>query len=92
LYLEVSDLANDIANKAAKHLSKKVEHVRCTDIEQHMTEVEKIEFIDYKFKINLNKLLLGSISKVQDEFIITTNQNLSDEYKNFTKRLLARIF
>lgn len=50
-----------------------------------MTEVEKIEFIDYKFKNNLNKLLLGSISKVQDEFIITTNQNLSDEYKNFTK-------
>jgi len=85
LYLEVSDLANDIANKAAKHLSKKVEHVRCTGIEQHMTEVEKIEFIDYKFKNNLNKLLLGSISKVQDEFIITTNQNLSDEYKNFTK-------
>ncbi|MDB7086338.1 ImmA/IrrE family metallo-endopeptidase [Enterococcus mundtii] len=50
-----------------------------------MTEVENIEFIDYKFKNNLNKLLLGSISKVQDEFIITTNKNLSDEYKNFTK-------
>lgn len=85
LYYEVSDLANDIANKAAKHLSKKVEYVRCTDIEQYMTEVEKIEFIDYKFKNNLNKLLLGSISKVQDEFIITTNKNLSDEHKNFTK-------
>ncbi|WP_258082420.1 ImmA/IrrE family metallo-endopeptidase [Enterococcus mundtii] len=50
-----------------------------------MTEVEKIEFIDYKFKNNLNKLLLKSISKVQDEFIITPNQNLSDEHKNFTK-------
>lgn len=85
MYLEVSDLANDIANKAAKHLSKKVEYVRCSDIEQYMTEVENIEFIDYKFKNNLNKLLLGSISKVQDEFIITTNKNLSDEYKNFTK-------
>lgn len=85
LYFEVSDLANDIANKAAKHLSKKVEYIRCSDIEQYMTEVENIEFIDYKFKSNLNKLLLGSISKVQDEFIITTNKNLSDEYKNFTK-------
>lgn len=85
LYFEVSDLANDIANKAAKHLSKKVEYVRCSDIEQYMTEVENIEFIDYNFKNNLNKVLLGSISKVQDEFIITTNKNLSDEYKNFTK-------
>lgn len=85
LYYEVSDLANDIANKAAKHLSKKVEYIRCSDIEQYMTEVENIEFIDYKFKNNLNKVLLGSISKVQDEFIITTNKNLSDEYKNFTK-------
>lgn len=85
LYYEVSDLANDIANKTAKHLSKKVEHVRCSDIEQYMTEVENIEFIDYKFKNNLNKVLLGSISKVQDKFIITTNKNLSTEYKNFTK-------
>lgn len=85
LYYEVSDLANDIANKAAKHLSKKVEYIRCSDIEQYMTEVENIEFIDYKFKNNLNKVLLGSISKIQDECIITTNQNLSDEYKNFTK-------
>ncbi|WP_066026172.1 ImmA/IrrE family metallo-endopeptidase [Enterococcus mundtii] len=85
LYYEVSDLANDIANKAAKYLSKKVEYIRCSDIEQYMTEVENIEFIDYKFKNNLNKVLLGSISKVQDEFIITTNKNLSDEYKNFTK-------
>lgn len=92
LYYEVSDLANDIANKAAKHLSKKVEYVRCSDIEQYMTEVENIEFIDYKFKNNLNKVLLRSISKVQDEFIVTTNKNLSDEHKNFTKRLLARRF
>lgn len=85
LYFEVSDLANDIANKVAKYLSKKVEYIKCCDIEQYMTEVKNIEFIDYKFKNNLSKVLLGSISKIQDEFIITTNKNLSDEYKNFTK-------
>lgn len=85
LYFEVSDLANSIAKKTAIHFSKKIEEIKCHDIEQYMIEVEHVEFVDYNFKNNLNKKLLGSINKVQGEFIITTNTNLLFECKNFTK-------
>lgn len=85
LYFEVSDLANSIAKKTAIHFSKKIEEIKCHDIEQYMIEVENVEFVDYNFKNNLSKKLLGSINKVQGEFIITTNTNLLFECKNFTK-------
>lgn len=65
--------------------TKKAEHVKCYDIENYMNKVENVEFIDYEFKNNLSKKMLGSITKVHGEIIITTNQNLMLERKNFTK-------
>ena len=62
-----------------------MEHVKCYDIENYLNEVEDVEFIDYDFKDNLSKKMLGSITKVHGEIIITTNQHLMLERKNFTK-------
>jgi len=53
--------------------------------ENYVNEVEDVEFIDYDFKDNLSKKMLGSITKVHGEIIITTNQHLMLERKNFTK-------
>ena len=41
--------------------------------------------MNYGFKNNLSKLMLGSINKIQDEIIITTNKNLMLERRSFTK-------
>lgn len=85
LYFEAADLANELSEEASYYCSKKIEHVNCYDIENYVNEVENVEFIDYDFKDNLSKKMLGSITKVHGEIIITTNQKLMLERKNFTK-------
>lgn len=85
LYFEAADLANELSEEVSYYCSKKMEHVKCYDIENYVNEVENIEFIEYKFKNNLSKKLLGSITKVHGEIIITTNQQLMLERKDFTK-------
>ena len=85
LYFEAADIANELSQEVAYYCSKKIEQVKCFDIESYMTEVEDIEFMDYKFKNNLSKKMLGSITKVYGEIIITTNQNIMLERQNFTK-------
>ncbi|OTO28481.1 hypothetical protein A5816_000749 [Enterococcus sp. 3G1_DIV0629] len=85
LFFEVSDLANELSEEVSYYCSKKMEHLKCYDIENYVNEVENIEFIEYKFKNNLSKKLLGSITKVHGEIIITTNQQLMLERKDFTK-------
>ncbi|EJB5627606.1 ImmA/IrrE family metallo-endopeptidase [Enterococcus faecium] len=81
LYFEAADLANELSEEVSYYCSKKMEHVKCYDL----NEVEDVEFIDYDFKDNLSKKMLGSITKVHGEIIITTNQHLMLERKNFTK-------
>ncbi|EMW6190384.1 ImmA/IrrE family metallo-endopeptidase [Enterococcus faecium] len=85
LYFEAADLANELSEEVSYYCSKKMEHVKCYDIESYVNEVENVEFIDYDFKDNLSKKMLGSITKVHGEIIITTNQHLMLERKNFTK-------
>ncbi|EGP5281384.1 ImmA/IrrE family metallo-endopeptidase [Enterococcus faecium] len=85
LYFEAADLANELSEEVSYYCSKKMEHVKCYDIENYLNEVEDVEFIDYDFKDNLSKKMLGSITKVHGEIIITTNQHLMLERKNFTK-------
>lgn len=85
LYFEAADLANELSEEVGYYCSKKMEHVKCYDIESYVNEVENVEFIDYDFKDNLSKKMLGSITKVHGEIIITTNQHLMLERKNFTK-------
>ncbi|HHJ5064785.1 TPA: ImmA/IrrE family metallo-endopeptidase [Enterococcus hirae] len=85
LYFEAADIANELSQEVAYYCSKKIEQVKCFDIESYMIEVEDIEFMEYKFKNNLSKKMLGSITKVYGEIIITTNQNLLLERQNFTK-------
>lgn len=85
LYFEAADLANELSEEVSYYCSKKMEHVKCYDIENYVNEVEDVEFIDYDFKDNLSKKMLGSITKVHGEIIITTNQHLMLERKNFTK-------
>ena len=53
--------------------------MKCHDIKLYVQEVENVEFVDYEFKNNLSKKLLDSISKVHNEDLITTNQNLLHE-------------
>ncbi|MGC3613125.1 toxin, partial [Enterococcus faecalis] len=65
--------------------SKNIEQVKCFDIEKYVTEVEDVEFVEYTFQKQLKRRMLGSISKVDDEVIITTNKELMFERKNFTK-------
>ena len=85
LYFEAADLANELSEEVSYYCSKKMEHVKCYDIENYVNEVEDVEFIDYDFKDNLSKKMLGCITKVHGEIIITTNQHLMLERKNFTK-------
>ena len=85
LYFEAADLANELSEEVSYYCSKKMEHVKCYNIESYVNEVENVEFIDYDFKDNLSKKMLGSITKVHGEIIITTNQHLMLERKNFTK-------
>ncbi|EGP4822338.1 ImmA/IrrE family metallo-endopeptidase [Enterococcus faecium] len=85
LYFEAADLANELSEEVGYYCSKKMEHVKCYNIESYVNEVENVEFIDYDFKDNLSKKMLGSITKVHGEIIITTNQHLMLERKNFTK-------
>ncbi|PZL72167.1 toxin [Enterococcus plantarum] len=85
LYFEAFNLANELTKEVAYYCSKKVEEVKCFDIEKYVNEVEDIEFIDYSFKKQLKNKMLGSTSKVYGEVIITTNKNLMLERKNFTK-------
>ncbi|OTO53037.1 ImmA/IrrE family metallo-endopeptidase [Enterococcus faecium] len=85
LYFEAADLANELSEEVGYYCSKKMEHVKCYDIESYVNEVENVEFIDYDFKDNLSKKMLGSITKVHGEIIIITNQHLMLERKNFTK-------
>lgn len=85
LYREAADLANELSQEVSYYCSKKIEQVKCYDIERYVQEVEHVEFVDYEFKNNLSKLMLGSINKIQDEIIITTNKKLMLERKNFTK-------
>lgn len=85
LYFEASELANELSYEVSNYFSKKIEHVKCYDIELYVQEVENVEFVEYEFKNNLSKLMLGSVNKIQDEIIITTNKNLMLERKNFTK-------
>ncbi|EGP0013819.1 ImmA/IrrE family metallo-endopeptidase [Enterococcus faecium] len=85
LYFEAADLANELSEEVSYYCSKKMEHVKCYNIESYVNEVENVKFIDYDFKDNLSKKMLGSITKVHGEIIITTNQHLMLERKNFTK-------
>lgn len=85
LYFEAADIANELSQEVAYYCSKKMEQVKCFDIESYMIEVEDIEFMEYKFKNNLSKKMLGSITKVYGEIIITTNQNIMLERQNFIK-------
>ncbi|MFQ9320637.1 MAG: toxin [Enterococcus durans] len=85
LYREAADLANELSQEVGYYCSKKIEQVKCYDIERYVQEVENVEFMEYEFKNNLNKLMLGSVNKIQDEILITTNKNLMLERKNFTK-------
>lgn len=85
LYREAADLANELSQEVSYYCSKKIEQVKCYDIERYVQEVEHVEFVDYEFKNNLSKLMLGSVNKIQEEIIITTNKNLMLERKNFTK-------
>lgn len=85
LYFEAADLANELSEEVSYYCSKKIEHINCYDIENYVNKVENVEFIDYDFKDNLSKKMLGSIIKVHGEIIITTNQHLMLERKNFTK-------
>ncbi|OQO71651.1 toxin [Enterococcus villorum] len=85
LYFEAAELANELSEEVSYYCSKKIEQVNCYDIEKYVNKVENVEFIDYEFKNNLSKKMLGSITKVHGEIIITTNQKLMLERKNFTK-------
>lgn len=75
LYFEVSDLADDIANKVAKHLSKKVEYIKCCDIEQYMTKV----------KHNLTKYCLEQLAKFKMNLLLRLIIIYQMKYKKFTK-------
>ncbi|MDT2101272.1 ImmA/IrrE family metallo-endopeptidase [Enterococcus faecalis] len=85
LYFEAFNLANELVKEVACYSSKKLEQIKCFDIENYVKKIENVEFVEYNFKKQLNKKMLGSTSKVYDEIIITTNKNLILERKNFTK-------
>ncbi len=85
LYFEAFNLANELTKEVAYYCSKKIEEVKCFDIEKYVKELEDVEFIDYPFQKQLKNKMLGSTSKVYGEIIITTNKNLMIERKNFTK-------
>ena len=91
LYFEAADLANELSEEVGYYCSKKMEHVKCYDIESYVNEVENVEFIDYDFKDNLSKKMLGSITKVHGEIIITTNQHLMLERKILQKCMRSSI-
>lgn len=85
LYFEATNLTNELINEVSYFSSKKIEEVKCFDIEDYVKKIEDVEFCDYPFQKQLKKNMLGSITKVYDEIIITTNENLVLERKNFTK-------
>lgn len=85
LYFEALNLSNELTKEVSYYCSKKLEDVKCFDIEKYVNEVEDVEFHDYSFQRQLEHRMLGSTSKVFGEVIITTNKNLVLERKNFTK-------
>lgn len=85
LYFEAFNFSNELIKEVSYYSSKNIEQVKCFDIEKYVKEVEDVEFVEYTFQKQLKRRMLGSISKVDDEVIITTNKELMLERKNFTK-------
>ncbi|EHQ9041284.1 toxin, partial [Enterococcus faecalis] len=84
LYFEAFNFSNKLIKEVSYYSSKNIEQVKCFDIEKYVKEVEDVEFVEYTFQKQLKRRMLGSISKVDDEVIITTNKELMLERKNFT--------
>lgn len=84
LYFEATNLANQLALKVSQHYGKKLEEVKCFDIQNYVEEVEDVEFLTVKFGKHLSKMMLGATSKVNGEIIISINDDLMLERKNFT--------
>lgn len=72
-YFEVVDFVNEFLEEVSYYCLKKMEYVKCYDIESYVNEVENVEFIDYDFKDNLSKKMFGFIIKVYGEIIIIIN-------------------
>lgn len=84
LYFEASNLANRICEEVASEFDIPIHKVKNVHIKNYMEQVKNIAFIDVSFGDHLDNLLLGSISKVFGEIIISINKTMIWERRLFT--------
>ena len=84
IFYEASAIANEICNTVGRYYSIPLIKINHHTIQQYVEKIENVEFIDYRFKKQLQQIILGSTSKVADSVFITTNAFLKPERKNFT--------
>lgn len=84
LFFEASNFANNLAQKVADYRNRDIRTINCYTIQKYVSEVEDVEFIKVEFKRQLNRLMLGAITNVYGEVMITLNSSIMLERRNFT--------
>ncbi|MBL1225411.1 ImmA/IrrE family metallo-endopeptidase [Enterococcus sp. BWR-S5] len=84
IFYEASAIANEICDTVSRYHSIPIEKINHHTIKKYVEAVEGVEFIDYRFRKQLQQIILGSTSKVANSVFITTNAFLKPERKNFT--------
>ncbi len=84
LYFEASNLANKVCNEISKEYDIPIHKVKNIHVKKYMEQVNNVAFIDVNFGNHLDSLLLGSISKVFGEIIISINKTMIWERRLFT--------
>lgn len=84
IYFEASNLANGLAKEVARAYNIPIYCVNCRYIRKYVEEFEGISFLEVSFGKHLDQMLLGAISKVFGEIIISINKTVMYERKLFT--------
>lgn len=84
IYFEASNLANELCKEVSREYDIPEHKVKNLHIKRYMEEIEAVSFLEVSFGNQLDKLLLGAISKVFGEVIISINKSVMFERQLFT--------